>query len=112
MTAYIIRRSATAIVVLFGVSVFIFLMLHVIYPTPAIDVLGPHANKLINASVSGGNPSAVKAEASYLTEQQPSLFQPNADSIIVWKDDVSGQPAAIEAMTQYYLNTELLYLTK
>ena len=46
MTAYLIRRAATAIVVLFGVSVFIFLMLHVIYPTPAIDVLGPHANKL------------------------------------------------------------------
>jgi len=70
------------------------------------------ANKLINASVSGGNPAAVKAEASYLTEQQPSLFQPNADNIIVWKDDVSGQSAAIQAMTQYYLNTELMYLTK
>jgi peptide/nickel transport system substrate-binding protein len=70
------------------------------------------ANKLINASVSGGNPAAVKAEASYLTEQQPSLFQPNADAIIVWKDNVSGQPAAIQAMTQYYLNTELMYLTK
>ncbi len=70
------------------------------------------ANKLINASVTGGNPDAVKAEASYLTEQQPSLFQPNADAIIVWKDDVSGQPAAIEAMTQYYLNTELMYLVK
>jgi peptide/nickel transport system permease protein len=46
VTAYLIRRAATAIVVLFGVSVFIFLMLHVIYPSPAIDVLGPHANKL------------------------------------------------------------------
>ena len=44
MTAYLIRRSLTAIVVLFGVSIFIFFMLHVIYPTPAIDVLGPHAN--------------------------------------------------------------------
>ena len=45
MTAYLIRRSATAIVVLFGVSIFIFFMLHVIYPTPAIDVLGAHANR-------------------------------------------------------------------
>lgn len=70
------------------------------------------ANKLINESVSGGNPAAVKGEASYLTEQQPSLFQPNADFIVVWKDNVSGQPAAIQAMTQYYLNTELMYLTK
>lgn len=45
MTAYLIRRTGTAVVVLLGVSVFVFLMLHVIYPTPAIDVLGPHANK-------------------------------------------------------------------
>jgi peptide/nickel transport system permease protein len=45
VTAYLIRRTATAIVVLLGVSVFVFLLLHVIYPTPAIDVLGPHANK-------------------------------------------------------------------
>jgi peptide/nickel transport system substrate-binding protein len=70
------------------------------------------ANKLISASVNGGNPDAVKAEASYITAQQPSLFQPNNDFIIVWKDNVSGQPAAIQAMTQYYLNTELMYLTK
>jgi peptide/nickel transport system substrate-binding protein len=72
----------------------------------------PQANRLINASVTGGNPDAVKAEASYLTQQQPSLFQPNADFIVVWKDNVSGQPAAIQAMTQFYLNTELMYLTK
>jgi peptide/nickel transport system substrate-binding protein len=70
------------------------------------------ADKLINASVTSGNPVAVKAEASYLTQQQPSLFQPNFDFITVWKNNVSGQPAAIEATTQYYLNTELMYLTK
>ena len=70
------------------------------------------ANKLINASVTSGNPAAVKAEASYLTQQQPSLFQPNYDWITVWKDNVSGQPAAIEATTQYFLNPELMYLTK
>jgi peptide/nickel transport system substrate-binding protein len=72
----------------------------------------PEANRLINASVTGGSPDAVKAEASYLTQQQPSLFQPNPDFIVVWKDNVSGQPAAIQAMTQFYLNTELMYLTK
>jgi peptide/nickel transport system substrate-binding protein len=69
------------------------------------------ADKLINASVTSGNPAAVKAEASYLTQQQPSLFQPNFDFITVWKNNVSGQPTAIEATTQYYLNTELMYLT-
>ncbi len=45
MRVYLIRRSLVALVVLFGVSIFIFLLLHLIYPTPAIDVLGPHANK-------------------------------------------------------------------
>jgi peptide/nickel transport system permease protein len=45
VTGYLIRRAATALVVLLGVSVFIFLMLHLIFPTPAIDVLRPHANK-------------------------------------------------------------------
>ncbi len=72
----------------------------------------PQADKLINASVTSNNTAAVKAEASYLTLEQPSLFQPNYDFIAVWKDNVSGQPAAIEGMTQYFLNTELMYLTK
>jgi peptide/nickel transport system substrate-binding protein len=72
----------------------------------------PQADKLINASVTSNNRDAVKAEASYLTQQQPSLFQPNYDTITVWKNNVSGQPAAIEATTQYFLNPELMYLTK
>jgi peptide/nickel transport system substrate-binding protein len=70
------------------------------------------ANKLINASVTSGNPDAVKAEASYITSQEASLFQPNPDQIIVWKNNVSGTPNAIKSMTQYMLNTEQLYLTK
>jgi peptide/nickel transport system substrate-binding protein len=69
------------------------------------------ANKLITASVTSDNPAAVKDEASYLTQEQPSLFQPNYDEIVVWKNNVSGQPAAIQALTQYFLNTELMYLT-
>ena len=72
----------------------------------------PQADKLITASTTSSNPGAVKAEASYLTQQQPSLFQPNYDFITVWKNNVSGQPAAIEGTTQYFLNTELMYLTK
>ncbi len=71
----------------------------------------PQADKLITASVTSNNPNAVKIEASFLTQQQPSLFQPNYDWITVWKDNVSGQPAAIEATTQYFLNPELMYLT-
>jgi len=38
--AYLLRRLGTSIVVLIGVSIFIFLLLHAIYPSPARDVLG------------------------------------------------------------------------
>ena len=43
MTAYILRRIVTSIVVVIGVTFFIYGLLHVIYPEPAIDVLGPKA---------------------------------------------------------------------
>jgi peptide/nickel transport system substrate-binding protein len=71
----------------------------------------PVADRLITASTTSDNANAVKAEASYLTQVQPSLFQPNYDFISVWKNNVSGPPAAFEATTQYFLNTELMYLT-
>ena len=50
MIGYIVRRIGTSIVVLFGVSVFIFALLHAIYPSPAIDVLGSRANSALIAS--------------------------------------------------------------
>jgi peptide/nickel transport system permease protein len=40
MTAYILRRVATSIVVVFGVMLATFLMLHIVYPSPAKAVLG------------------------------------------------------------------------
>ena len=47
MTAYLIRRLGTSVVIVIGISVFIFVLLHVIYPSPAIDVLGPRANTVL-----------------------------------------------------------------
>ena len=44
MTAYLIRRIGTSIVILIGISVFIFLLLHAVFPSPAIVVLGPKAS--------------------------------------------------------------------
>ena len=40
MTGYILRRLGSSIIVLIGISIFIFLLLHAIYPSPARDVLG------------------------------------------------------------------------
>jgi len=72
----------------------------------------PKADQLIAASTASSDPAAVKAEANYLTLQQPSLFQPSVDNIIVWKKTISGPPANFESLTQYQLNPETWYFTK
>ena len=71
----------------------------------------PRADALIDASVTSGSPAAVKAEASYLTENQPGLFQPLPDMVVVWKKNLSGPPASFAALTQAYLSPEYWYFT-
>ncbi len=44
MTGYILRRLGSSIIVLIGISIFIFLLLHAIFPSPARVVLGLRAN--------------------------------------------------------------------
>jgi peptide/nickel transport system permease protein len=44
LIGYILRRLGTAVIVVVGISIFTFVLLHTIYPSPAIDVLGPHAS--------------------------------------------------------------------
>ena len=70
------------------------------------------ANKLITESVTGKNRAAVAAEASYLTQHQPSLFQPNPDTIVVWRKDISGEPSSFANLTQYYATPEFWYFIK
>ncbi len=52
MTAYLLRRLGASIIVLIGISIFIFLLLHAIYPSPARAVLGLKAN---NAQIAAWN---------------------------------------------------------
>jgi peptide/nickel transport system substrate-binding protein len=74
------------------------------------DYSNPTADALINASISGGNPSAVKNEASFLTENQPVMFQPVPDYIWAWKNTLSAvNPQAWENLTQYYATPEFWY---
>jgi peptide/nickel transport system permease protein len=44
LTAYLIRRLGTSVVILIGISIFVFALLHAVFPSPAIVVLGPKAN--------------------------------------------------------------------
>jgi peptide/nickel transport system permease protein len=52
VTAYLLRRLGTSIIVLIGISIFIYLLLHAIYPSPARAVLGLKAN---NAQIAAWN---------------------------------------------------------
>jgi peptide/nickel transport system permease protein len=53
--AYIIRRLGVSLAVLFGVSIGIFGLLHTIYPSPAVIVLGLRANRLAIAEWNKAN---------------------------------------------------------
>jgi peptide/nickel transport system substrate-binding protein len=75
------------------------------------DYSNPMADSLINASVSGRNPAAVKDEASFLTVNEPVLWQPVPDYIWAWKTSISGPRAAFENLTQYYVTPEFWYFT-
>jgi peptide/nickel transport system substrate-binding protein len=70
------------------------------------------ADKLIGASTSSSDPAAVKAEADYLTKQQPGLFEPLNDNVMVWKKTLSGQPQSFESLTQFQLTPEFWYFKK
>lgn len=76
------------------------------------DYSNATADALIRASVTGSNPAAVRNEASFLTMNQPVLFQPDWDYLWVWKDTVSGPPASFENLTQYAATPEFWYLTR
>jgi peptide/nickel transport system permease protein len=44
VTAYLLRRLGTSIIVLIGISIFVYLLLHAVFPSPARVVLGLRAN--------------------------------------------------------------------
>ncbi|MGD0244322.1 MAG: ABC transporter substrate-binding protein [Streptosporangiaceae bacterium] len=75
------------------------------------DYSNPTADALIHASITSRNPSAVTNEASFLTRNQPVLFQPNADNVWVWKQGISGPAASFASLTQYYADPEFWSVT-
>ncbi len=79
-------------------------------PSQVGDYSNPTADALINASITSGNPAAVRNEASFLTMNQPVQFQPNPDFIWAWKNTLSSTlPQMWENLTQYYATPEFWY---
>jgi peptide/nickel transport system substrate-binding protein len=61
----------------------------------------PHGDALINASVHGGNPAAVKTEASYFEHQLPIFYFPAEDYLLaVNTKKVTGPAMGWTVMTQ------------
>ncbi|HXL93354.1 MAG TPA: ABC transporter substrate-binding protein [Streptosporangiaceae bacterium] len=86
---------------------------YILFNVPNLgDYSNATADALISASVTSSNPAAVRNEASFLTANQPVLFQPNGDYLWVWKDTVSGPPASFENLTQFSATPEFWYLTR
>jgi peptide/nickel transport system permease protein len=44
LSAYLIRRFGTSVIILVGISIFMFILLRAVFPSPAIIVLGPKAS--------------------------------------------------------------------
>ena len=77
------------------------------------DYSNPQADSLINSSVTGSDPAAVTAEASFFTSQVPVLWQPVLDYTWAWKTNISATtPTAFENLTQYDNTPQFWYLTK
>ena len=55
MIAYLIRRAGTSLVILIGISIFIFVLLHSVFPSPAIVLLGPKASPQAVAAFNAQN---------------------------------------------------------
>ena len=71
MALYLLRRLGTSIIVLIGISIFIYLLLHAIYPSPARDVLGLRANNAQIAAWNKANGFDRPVIVQYLGDQAP-----------------------------------------
>jgi len=72
----------------------------------------PTADTLINASVFSANPKAVTNEASFLTQDIPAFFFPNADYIYAVSNRIGGTAESFLALTQQTTYPQYWYVKK
>jgi peptide/nickel transport system substrate-binding protein len=83
--------------------------------TGSFDIGGysdPRTDKKIHDSEFSLNDLAVKSEASYITAQQPGLFEPNEDRIYAFRSNLHGPSASFAATSQFEPDVEYWYYTK
>ena len=98
-----------------GFSTSLFPTTNTIFNTGGSFNIGDYSNakadSLIHNSVFGANASAVKAEAAYIAEDLPGLFQPDSDHVYAWSSKLSGPQASFWELPQFSLNPEQWYFT-
>ncbi len=72
----------------------------------------PAVDSAINGSLNSPNSTALINEGNVVAEQQPGIFEPLNDNIIMWKNNISGPAQAFEIFTQYEYLPEEFYFTK
>ncbi|WP_435743262.1 ABC transporter substrate-binding protein [Microbacterium sp. PMB16] len=70
------------------------------------------ADELMNASTLGSDPDALSAEVTMLSKDLPVLFFPTPDTLIVWKDTLSGPPSTFRSMLKFSYSPEQWYFTE
>jgi peptide/nickel transport system substrate-binding protein len=69
------------------------------------------ADELIQQSVYGSDPMAVKAEGDFLRKDLPVLWLPSPDKVWAWQQELSGPPDSFAALTQSSFSPEDWYFT-
>ncbi|MFC5182439.1 ABC transporter substrate-binding protein [Actinomadura harenae] len=69
----------------------------------------PQVDKLINASTFGADPKALSAEATALAQDQPVLLFPTPNTLVVWKNTLSGPTSSFKALLSYLYAPEQWY---
>lgn len=72
----------------------------------------PVANRLMAASVSVDDPTAISDEVAYLSRAYPVLYMPDEDWVVAVSGRVGGPASAFRAMTQQQQPFQFLYLRR
>ena len=72
----------------------------------------PLADKYINDSVTSLDNHAIETEIAYITDQQPGLFQPNADLVFAIENKLHGPSANFASLSQHQDEPNYWFFTK
>ncbi|WP_416443426.1 hypothetical protein AB3K78_11685 [Leucobacter sp. HNU] len=72
----------------------------------------PEVDQAISASTYGLDEQALGAEGTLIGEELPALWLPTPDTLVVWKDTLSGPPETFNALLSFIYSPEQWYFTE